>query len=807
MIIETLKLRGAIGVKDGMGLDEIELDLRDVSGLIALSGENGRGKTTVLENMQPYRVLPSRPGALHNQFFLRDSFRDVSFIVDGYHLRSQILMDAQTGRGEAYLFKNHSTKSEVNGKFSEYDKATTEIFGSQKLFFSSIFCSQKSDKFAEMKPAEFKAMLNEFLGLHRYIGWEKTAGKAASIISGRIAELDGRIEKIQAVIDSISADPETLENERNRIKQMQRRTEADRVLLKQNEQDLKDLTARKADDELTRKEIGAVTERIASSIDKDIAGYQESCEQEVVGLREKAVALSSQIKETEALIADRPAIESAKTEMAAATAKCDDNQRLLKQLTEDLDKFRAAVREKEKEASDYNQSALERKTLLREKINGLNTEITNLDNSSKGKNLIVAELEDNSKNGVGAIDAEIRFAETQMATLKERDPACQSTICSFIVAALEAEKKWPGLQAKKEALESEIESKKKAIQLDIDDLGVKIVQKRDELKSIEKEFDELDQEAVKTVESLNSEIDNLNGQVESIEKDIKGLKLKIESEEKHIDELTALADRFPEIQIAIAKLDSLKKEKESIVADGTAIKNRWDKLILAKLDEKSKSQTKIKELTDSLDEMLSEKIKLMEQKVGALKNRIAETEKEIPRVSAGIAEIEKKLAEKQTFDDQVKSIQATRHSLTIQISEWQHMAWACGKDGLRALEIDAVAPTISAYANDLMLASGLNESISILTQDENGKEILQIMVTRGDSEPVEIDLQSGGQSVWLQKGARLAMTRVFKEKSGRIIKTCMADEEDGALDAKRPASLSVCTATIWVRAVFPTAFS
>jgi hypothetical protein len=57
MKLLDLKVRGSIGIKKGMGLDEISLDLSGVSGLVALAGQNGRGKTTILECATPFRKL------------------------------------------------------------------------------------------------------------------------------------------------------------------------------------------------------------------------------------------------------------------------------------------------------------------------------------------------------------------------------------------------------------------------------------------------------------------------------------------------------------------------------------------------------------------------------------------------------------------------------------------------------------------------------------------------------------------------------------------------------------------------------
>lgn len=52
----SLRLRGFRGIRDGLGLDELALDLtRLVNGaaLVAIAGSNGRGKSTVMDNLHP----------------------------------------------------------------------------------------------------------------------------------------------------------------------------------------------------------------------------------------------------------------------------------------------------------------------------------------------------------------------------------------------------------------------------------------------------------------------------------------------------------------------------------------------------------------------------------------------------------------------------------------------------------------------------------------------------------------------------------------------------------------------------------
>ncbi len=60
-----LTLKGFRGVRDGLGLDEITLDLEllaDGAELIAIARANGSGKSTIIDSLVPFMALQSRAG-------------------------------------------------------------------------------------------------------------------------------------------------------------------------------------------------------------------------------------------------------------------------------------------------------------------------------------------------------------------------------------------------------------------------------------------------------------------------------------------------------------------------------------------------------------------------------------------------------------------------------------------------------------------------------------------------------------------------------------------------------------------------
>lgn len=56
MKIVSLYLRGFRGIRDGLGRHEIRLDFNQLpsdAALVAIAGANGRGKSTIMDNLHP----------------------------------------------------------------------------------------------------------------------------------------------------------------------------------------------------------------------------------------------------------------------------------------------------------------------------------------------------------------------------------------------------------------------------------------------------------------------------------------------------------------------------------------------------------------------------------------------------------------------------------------------------------------------------------------------------------------------------------------------------------------------------------
>jgi energy-coupling factor transporter ATP-binding protein EcfA2 len=138
----TLTLKGFRGIRDGLGLDALTLDFEKLAGdaqLVALVGANGRGKSTIMENMTPFLTMPSRatvagPGGFsyYDHVFLPENTKDLIWVHEG----------AATGR-------KSSSVSTVDAERKPFSiSSTSAAFGSPCDSTTALCLTAKSTRTA-----------------------------------------------------------------------------------------------------------------------------------------------------------------------------------------------------------------------------------------------------------------------------------------------------------------------------------------------------------------------------------------------------------------------------------------------------------------------------------------------------------------------------------------------------------------------------------------------------------------------------------------------------------------------------------
>jgi len=712
MKINSLKLRGFVGVKKGLGLDEIELNLSGLSGLIALSGQNGAGKTSILESLQPYRTLASRSKALQHHVFMRDACKELDFDFQGDNYKTKVLIDCDSGRQEGYIWKNGA--SEINGKVRNYDAYIEDLFGSKDLFFNSIFCAQNASKLSDLTTGKLKELFSEFLRLDQYVAHEATTKQCLVILGSQASVYDRQVERIQESVRLLIGVDEQLEGAINA------KTEQT-ALITQIEHSIVSMASRI----VTTGEIIAVN----------------------AIMEDRAEDFRGRIKASEA------GIENASDEY---NARVDGLRGKLRKVKADISTF-----DKTLEMRDEIEAATSRKTELNEKIINQTTAIERCQSDlyairekihQHDQTIPPSTKPHKRENDIPLLKLQIQNAESKAQDLEKRDPDCTSKTCSFIEGALQAQGSVEGLRA--------------------------------ELKAVGWEVAEHDRKVETILKEAAGAKAEMQGIEDEISRTVKILQKRLSASKVEYDECARRAARHDDLRVAIAQKKTAQARAEELTAQGMKEKtvfdvrndNLWAELdkmrasldeIMAKIDSSAKGTLTALEITH--EDKLAEKKGIMEQ---------------VDALSSDIQQYQREIEQRNAYRKQESELNLKQASIQTQIKEWTYLRDALSKDGLRALEIDAVAPSISAYANQILFNTfGPAYSVKLRTQDDEGREVLDILAIEEDGKETLLEDLSGGEKVWSLKALRLAMTLIAKQKSARQFLSALADEEDGALDA------------------------
>lgn len=710
----SLNLRGSIGIYKGLKKDEVSINFDSFdSGLIALTGDNGKGKTTLIENCHPYPKMLTRKDKLQEQFRLRDSFREVVYRDrdTGRMVKCVIQVDGETKSGSCNYFaydsydggKSWSAVPGLDKNLKPYEEFVEATFGPLELYLRTAFITQRPTKnlpdLTDATAGEKKTLFVELAGIDYLQKFSEAANDRVKANAEKVHDSEIRIQMLESSLS--------------------RKTEIETSL---------------AESEKTAKEKQAELDGITASGKKtreELNGAQERFNAEKDRLNKES-GLKGDVSTLEREISN---IESEISRNQEAAEKRAENEKIIAEY-EDLQKVIAEEQKKRNAINEANSAKmseyLQKKSEFDEKIAEIKKNIETL---TTEKNAVEKEIL-KSEN-------EIKFKERDIADISDTCPTCGQKLPAEKIA--------------------ELNEKRNEAKASIKILEDAISEKKNRISEIEKKIAELTQELSEFAFS--------------------------EPVKPKREEFDASAENEATAKLNAINIEKAKSELETAKTAAVRIEG-----LEAQIADKKKllenAEKTLREVEAKCDDGAANALNEAQKKIDSLTEKFTSVKAELAGINATIEAGKKSLAEIAESEKELEKVRKEAEKAKSESVEWELVSKAFGKDGIQALELDALAPGISDTANRI-LKSGYGDRFSISIETTriggSGKKTKQIedfkIMVNDDGDVTALENKSGGESVWIKRAIYDAFAVIRRRNTGFAFLTCFQDETDGALDA------------------------
>ncbi|MCU7370004.1 DNA repair protein [Paucibacter sp. O1-1] len=770
MQLLSLTLKGFRGIRDGLGLEVLTLDfeaLCDGAELVAIVGANGRGKTSVLDNMHPYLVMPSRAAAAgaggfsyYDHVYLPENEKDLVWALEGRSYRSQVVIRLNgRRRTEAYLFTlgddgawrpvilEDGTVSD--GKVDTYVRCVEHLCGSADTFFTSVFGAQGKRQLGDYRNAEIKTLLADLLGQEQIRELGRKAADTAKILRGGLVSVRQDVAVMDADADRLARElaEATDAPERSRRSQtalgkaasaLDEARQAHARLLAQREQ-AGGADARRAQLQAERQSVESAGRLALQDLSDRADAEQQRLQRLVQRTRQREAQVALRREQLASVHAQCMALLAREPQVHSAARRLPMAERLLVLRADRVEHGRERVAEWEQ-----TQSALR---LARQRVEGIEREA-----------------------GQAALQAQ---ALARRFSLTARVPCSgmpmQGT-CQLLADAREAQALIPSAEGVLRRLAAEkagVEREAEVVRARASTLAD--VQTR--LTEAERHLGRARDRAARLA-LLAAKLDDMQTARQRLaDAQAEWASLRGAGVEGGLDEACTESE---EREVITASMRAIQVQQQ---AQSERIRQS-----LATLD------TVIAELPAPFDARSLASAEGARNRAAAFHEAAQRTQLDAAKAveaMAGLRRRQVELAERQTA--------ARRRVQRIEsaMGDWTLLARCMSNDGLIALAIDDAGPALAGLANDLLLACyGPRFTVSIETQAETAKgekrEDFDILVHDADSgESKSVRHMSGGERVWVNECLVRAVALYLAQSGAHRYETLFSDEADGALDPAR----------------------
>ncbi len=747
-------LTGFKGIRSGLGRKTLTLDFRTYRGLIAIVGDNGRGKSTVLSNMHPYRIMPDRvkkyaPKAFsfYEECYGSDASKEFIFEMEGSTYRSIVRIDVPRRKQEAYLYRLDASEwvpygNTNDGKLDVYDAAVEALCGSPRIFFTSVFRSQKAPALSSYTRGDMMDIFSELINVEENKERQETAGDIAAALLSKRSQLQTERDKYEQTVKEAA-------------KKASEKVAAEKRLLTIAD-DIGKLEFRR------QATLGTVTGlQVMASLQQETAKKREKLTSDIANKGRSVADLQKTVEEKRAYY------NAKHKEKKTVQAAVQESIKRAPTLREKAGK-EAAKKEEAESLKKSIRLADERFSVLNRQVKEygpIETRIKEVESSLKQARL-------GRSHRIKTARKDLREARKAVERLKQM-PCANLDVARQCVFVKDAASSRDALGSLEEVLRAARvpDPAEKTLPEELTRLNQKVAGKI-EIERQEKEAKEHKDNLIKQLEQLEKELASIGETAKEL--------AKLEEAEKTLPQLAKdIADILSEGKEAIT---SLQKQIDAFNAEITALTAEMGR-------------------TSSAGESLPAEIACLTgfaqedaEEVTALRNEEAALRVTIGTLVEGIKQSEAASVEIVKLNGEIEA-------LSKDISEWQLLEAAM--EGITTLEIDDAGPAVTAITNDILLSCyGPRFSVKIKTQDEKAKggdmkEVFDIIVFDAehiDAEPEgkSLSVTSGGEETWLDDSITRGISLFNASREGKRYETLFSDEKDGRLtEANRKKFMAV----------------
>lgn len=760
MRLEKLTVRGL-----GPFREDAELDLTTIdSRIVAVTGANGEGKSTLLELFPGalFRSCPTR-GSLASLATRRDALVEAR-VVNGQRFTIRQVVDAVSGKGETLIADAEGNALNASSKLKEADAWVAKHLLPPEVLYASTFAHQGSGGFLELKPADRKKVLLRILGIERLEAMAERARERA-----RKAKEDLRI--LQARIDDERGRAKPLDEAEARLENL-------RAQAKESEQAL----------EAARAELDAVRDAQRRAAEEARA-YQEAAGK-LRELTHRRDALAGRLDDLEKRAANNRRVLERAAEIRAAVERTAEIDRQLAELELEAANRHRAVAEAEARVNDLAArrrevaATIQREQTLLDEARGSAAQADDVRAAAAGLPEMEAALEAVREIIAAAERSVADLAGQRLAGAEERVSALRDGLHAVVGEARSLDDARGIAQAELDADDDAVaQAERLPVELARAEESLRLA--RESAAEAEREYRAAQRLAdrLADVEDAARRVAAHAARVEALEADER----RLLEETKHAHQLLELARGAT--GTSPGPLLDEKRELEELVKLAGPLAQAEARL--AEIEPQIASiSADVAEVAVELESLVVPDAPRPGPSDAEANAAVKRAEEASRRAVADIAIAERDVALAREVADRLGALETERAGVEAELADWARLAADLGKDGIQALEIDAAGPELTEIVNDLLRSchgSRFTVAIETTKLSSDGKRQLEgcevhvVDTVRGREGAAETF--SGGERVIIGEAVSLALSVLACRRAGLERPTLVRDESGAALDA------------------------